>query len=246
MIFSMLASFHASTNPRGTTRFPTRPPFDAGTDGRRSCRVREVAPTLISDGRSTFRPLVVARVRTAPRRSALHAALTYISDLGSGFGQVEVPNPRAARALITACGSTPDPRRRLDAARALADEGGRFAGHLRVRYGSGRPARRASHPGDAAAPPDARPGDAAPHRRGSRRPGAASSVEHLVAQQHLLGEKRAEPASDSAASPVDAPRTAALSGHSSSSIHSSARIGAWNQMLWSMLGPPAGRSGTLT
>ena len=38
----------------------------------------------------------------------------------------------------------------------------------------------------------------------------------------------------------------AFKGQSSSSIHSSARIGSWNHRLWSMLGPPAGRSGTST
>ena len=99
VIFSMVASFH---EPRET------PPFDAvatrgGGDpetlpARQSMtpslvEVREVTRTRIVGGQVRHSDrLWVRAVTPLPDDPLVHAcAVTYVSDLGSGFGQVEVP-----------------------------------------------------------------------------------------------------------------------------------------------------------
>ena len=73
-------------------------------------------------------------------------------------------------------------------------------------------------------------------------------VEHAVAEQHLLGEQRAEAAVGAAQrTAVDAARARSPSAATARAASTRRRgSGSWNQRLWSMLGPPAGRFGTST
>ncbi len=96
VIFSMLASFHeredapsydavASRGGDGAESLPPRPsPF--------LIDVREITPTRIADGQVRHSDrLWVRATTTLPDDPLTHAcALAYVSDLGSGFGQVEV------------------------------------------------------------------------------------------------------------------------------------------------------------
>jgi acyl-CoA thioesterase-2 len=97
VIFSMLASFH---DPEDTPTYDAvasrgAPPADMlpGRPAPMLVEVREVTPTRITDGhiRHPDRIWVRSPARL-PDDALTHAcALAYISDLGSGFGQVEVP-----------------------------------------------------------------------------------------------------------------------------------------------------------
>ena len=97
VIFSMVASFHVPRGERAFDAVATRGGGDPETLTRarhrsssRSARShRPASPT----GRSATRiPCGCARRRRFPTIPLVHAcALTYVSDLGSGFGQVEVP-----------------------------------------------------------------------------------------------------------------------------------------------------------
>jgi acyl-CoA thioesterase-2 len=97
VIFSMLASFHEREEAATFDDIATRGGAPAQTlDARPSpllVDVREVTPTRIADGqvRHSDRLWVRAASRL-PDDPLTHAcALAYVSDLGSGFGQVEVP-----------------------------------------------------------------------------------------------------------------------------------------------------------
>jgi acyl-CoA thioesterase-2 len=113
VIFSMLASFHGPEEGAIFDAVATRGGADpASLATRRSAllvEVREVTPTRVADGQ--IRHSDVLWVRAAhplPDDPLVHAcALAYVSDLGSGFGQVDVPGlPAGGRASITASGST--------------------------------------------------------------------------------------------------------------------------------------------
>ncbi|MHB8467654.1 MAG: acyl-CoA thioesterase, partial [Acidimicrobiales bacterium] len=97
VIFSMLASFHEDERsgtfdalPAVTAEVPTE---GEGWLGEHLLDVHELTPLRVEDGRLRFPDTLWVRVR-APLpddRLVRACALTYISDLGSGFGQVEVP-----------------------------------------------------------------------------------------------------------------------------------------------------------
>jgi acyl-CoA thioesterase-2 len=97
VIFSMVASFHAAEDGPDFDAVPTRGGADPETLGERTAAllvdVREVTPTRIGDGQVRHSDRLWVRASGAlPDDPLLHAcALTYMSDLGSGFGQVDVP-----------------------------------------------------------------------------------------------------------------------------------------------------------
>jgi acyl-CoA thioesterase II len=96
VIFSMLASFHAPEAGVPYDAVPTRGGDDPETlTGRPTpllVEVREVTPTRIGDGQIRHSDrLWVRAVERLPDDPLVHAcAVAYVSDLGSGFGQVEV------------------------------------------------------------------------------------------------------------------------------------------------------------
>ena len=96
VIFSMVASFHASENSVTFDAVPTRGGPPASTlEARPSpflVEVREITPTRIGDGQVRHSDSLWVRASGAlPDDPLVHAcAVTYVSDLGSGFGQVEV------------------------------------------------------------------------------------------------------------------------------------------------------------
>ena len=97
VIFSMLASFHEHEDAATYDAVATRggPPPET-VPVRRSpllVDVRELAPTRIADGHVRHPDRIWVRAAAdLPDDPLVHAcALTYVSDLGSGFGQVEVP-----------------------------------------------------------------------------------------------------------------------------------------------------------
>jgi len=91
VIFSMLTSFHAESESGVYDGSPQRPrpgPEDTPRGGRMALlEVREVTPTDFLKG--VFSDCVWARSSTSLGDSPLlhRAALTYLSDLGTGFGQ---------------------------------------------------------------------------------------------------------------------------------------------------------------
>jgi acyl-CoA thioesterase-2 len=96
VIFSMLASFHERADAPSYDAVATRggPPAET-LSGRPSpllVEAREVTPTRIADGQVRHSDLLWVRAVTPlPDDPMVHAcALTYVSDLGSGFGQVRV------------------------------------------------------------------------------------------------------------------------------------------------------------
>ncbi len=96
VIFSMLASFHEREDAVAFDGVPTRGGEPADTLPARPSPmlvdVREVTPTRISNGQVRHSDRLWVRAATAlPDDPLVHAcALTYVSDLGSGFGQVDV------------------------------------------------------------------------------------------------------------------------------------------------------------
>ena len=96
VIFSMIASFHAPEPGVDYDAVPTRGGTDPDELPRRPSAllmdVREVTPTRIGDGQLRHSDLLWVRAATAlPDDPLVHAcAAAYMSDLGSGFGQVEV------------------------------------------------------------------------------------------------------------------------------------------------------------
>ena len=97
VIFSMVASFHAHEASSTFDAVPTRGGLEPSTLApRRSpflVEVREVTPTRIGDGQVRHSDSLWVRASGAlPDDPLIHAcAVTYVSDLGSGFGQVDVP-----------------------------------------------------------------------------------------------------------------------------------------------------------
>jgi acyl-CoA thioesterase-2 len=96
VIFSMLASFHEREDAATYDAVPTRdgPPPDT-LPARPSpllADVREITPTRITDGQVRHSDRLWVRAATRlPDDPLVHAcALTYLSDLGSGFGQLDV------------------------------------------------------------------------------------------------------------------------------------------------------------
>lgn len=98
VIFSMLASFHDATGVDAPVDFDavaTRGGDPPETLKERPspllADVREITPTRIADGQLRHSDRLWVRAATElPDDPLLHAcALTYVSDLGSGFGQVE-------------------------------------------------------------------------------------------------------------------------------------------------------------
>jgi acyl-CoA thioesterase-2 len=98
VIFSMLASFHTLEESPTYDAVPTRVGADPDTlPGRASpmlVDVREVTLTRIGEGQLRHSDLFWVRAPASlPDDPLVHAcAMVYVSDLGSGFGQVEVPN----------------------------------------------------------------------------------------------------------------------------------------------------------
>jgi acyl-CoA thioesterase-2 len=96
VIFSMVASFHTSEASATFDAVPTRgAPAAATLEARPSpflVEVREVTPTRVGDGQVRHSDSLWVRASGAlPDDPLTHAcAVTYVSDLGSGFGQVEV------------------------------------------------------------------------------------------------------------------------------------------------------------
>jgi acyl-CoA thioesterase-2 len=99
VIFSMLASFQAPESGASYDAVATR---HAGAPDPESLRsrpspflveVREVTPTRVGDGQVRHSDCLWVRATDRlPDDPLVHAcALTYVSDLGSGFGQVDVP-----------------------------------------------------------------------------------------------------------------------------------------------------------
>jgi acyl-CoA thioesterase-2 len=93
----MVASFHASEESATFDGVPTRGGPDASTLPPRPSpflvEVREVTPTRIGNGQVRHSDSLWVRASTPlPEDPLVHAcAVAYVSDLGSGFGQVEVP-----------------------------------------------------------------------------------------------------------------------------------------------------------
>jgi acyl-CoA thioesterase-2 len=98
VIFSMVASFHAREESATFDAVPTRGGTDPATLSARPSpflvEVREVTPTRIGDGQVRHSDSLWVRASAPlPDDALVHAcAVTYVSDLGSGFGQVDVPN----------------------------------------------------------------------------------------------------------------------------------------------------------
>jgi acyl-CoA thioesterase-2 len=97
VIFSMVASFHNREESATFDAVPTRGGPDPETLGPRPSpfliEVREVTPTRVGDGQVRHSDSLWVRASSAlPDDPLVHAcALAYVSDLGSGFGQVDVP-----------------------------------------------------------------------------------------------------------------------------------------------------------
>src|SRR3954470_23888081 len=97
VIFSMVASFHAREESATFDAVPTRGGADPDTLTTRPTpfliEVREVTPTRIGDGQVRHSDSLWVRASAPlPDDPLTHAcAVAYVSDLGSGFGQVEVP-----------------------------------------------------------------------------------------------------------------------------------------------------------
>jgi acyl-CoA thioesterase-2 len=98
VIFSMIASFHAREESATFDAVPTRGGVDASTLPPRPSpflvEVREITPTRIGNGQVRHSDSLWVRASTPlPDDPLTHAcALAYVSDLGSGFGQVDVPD----------------------------------------------------------------------------------------------------------------------------------------------------------
>jgi acyl-CoA thioesterase II len=97
VIFSMVASFHQPREAPTVDVVPTRggPPADdlPSRPSASLVELREITPTRITGGQIRHSDRLWVRA-TAPLPDdplVQACALTYISDLGSGFGQVEVP-----------------------------------------------------------------------------------------------------------------------------------------------------------
>jgi acyl-CoA thioesterase-2 len=96
VIFSMLASFHEHEDAVAfdavATRGGTPPEMLPVRPSPLLVEAREVTPTRIADGQVRHSDLLWVRAVTPlPDDPMVHAcALTYVSDLGSGFGQVRV------------------------------------------------------------------------------------------------------------------------------------------------------------
>jgi acyl-CoA thioesterase II len=97
VIFSMVASFQAREENVAFDAVPTRGGADPSTLAARPSPflvdVREVTPTRIGDGQVRHSDSLWVRASAPlPDDALTHAcAVAYVSDLGSGFGQVEVP-----------------------------------------------------------------------------------------------------------------------------------------------------------
>src|SRR6476469_495252 len=97
VIFSMIASFHAREESATFDAVPTRGGIDPSTLEPRPSpllvEVREITPPRIGDGQVRHSDSLWVRASTPlPGDALVHAcAVAYVSDLGSGFGQVEVP-----------------------------------------------------------------------------------------------------------------------------------------------------------
>jgi acyl-CoA thioesterase II len=98
VIFSMVASFHSREDSATYDAVPTKGGPDPETLAPRPSpflvEVREVTPTRIGDGQVRHSDSLWVRASSPlPDDPLVHAcAAAYVSDLGSGFGQVEVPN----------------------------------------------------------------------------------------------------------------------------------------------------------
>lgn len=96
VIFSMIASFHAPEPGVTYDVVPTRGGDDpddlAVRPSALSMEVREVTPTRIGDGQIRHSDRLWVRAASKlPDDPLVHAcAVAYVSDLGSGFGQVDV------------------------------------------------------------------------------------------------------------------------------------------------------------
>jgi acyl-CoA thioesterase-2 len=96
VIFSMIASFHTPEPGVPYDAVPTRGGGDPeelpGRPSPMLVEVREVTPTRIGDGQVRHSDrLWVRAMAELPDDPLVHAcALAYVSDLGSGFGQVDV------------------------------------------------------------------------------------------------------------------------------------------------------------
>ena len=96
VIFSMLASFHAAEEAVTYDVVPTRGGGDPEELRERPSpmlvELREVTPTRIGDGQVRHSDRLWVRASASlPDDPLVHAcAVAYVSDLGSGFGQVEV------------------------------------------------------------------------------------------------------------------------------------------------------------
>ncbi len=97
VIFSMLASFHTPEPGVPFDSLTTRGGVDPATLSSRPSEllveVREVTPTRVGDGQIRHSDVLwVSAASPLPDDPLVHVcAVTYTSDLGSGFGQVEVP-----------------------------------------------------------------------------------------------------------------------------------------------------------
>jgi acyl-CoA thioesterase-2 len=97
VIFSMLASFNQPEEGASLDAVPTRGGEPADTLPARPSPLlvdaREVTPTRVANGQVRHSDRLWVRAATPlPDDPLVHAcALTYVSDLGSGFGQVDVP-----------------------------------------------------------------------------------------------------------------------------------------------------------
>jgi len=97
VIFSMLASFNEPADAPSLDAVATRGGPPAGELAARPSPllvdVREITPTRIADGQVRHSDRLWVRAATPlPDDPMVHAcALAYVSDLGSGFGQVDVP-----------------------------------------------------------------------------------------------------------------------------------------------------------
>ncbi len=98
VIFSMVASFHKREESPTYDAVPTRGGVDPSTLPSRPSpflvEIREVTPTRIAHGQVRHSDSLWVRASSPlPDDPLVHAcALAYVSDLGSGFGQVEVPD----------------------------------------------------------------------------------------------------------------------------------------------------------
>ncbi len=96
VIFSMLASFHVPEESPNfdavATRGVAEPPGGLSPRGDLLVEVREITPTRLEDEQIRYSDrLWVRSAGLLPDDRLVHAcALTYLSDLGSGFGQVDL------------------------------------------------------------------------------------------------------------------------------------------------------------